>query len=74
MGAQVVDGTLARGWQPEGHQLRDHLPGGRVFGEEAAVPGGTDAVERGPVQLGQGRGEELPAGPLTPSLSPPLTC
>lgn len=47
-GAQVVEGTLGRGRQPEGHQLWDHLPGGRVVGEEATVPGGVDAAERGP--------------------------
>lgn len=65
-----MEGSLAKGWQLEGHQLRDHLPGGRVVGEEAAVPGGVDAAERRP-ERGCGRGprEEPPA---RPSASVPL--
>ena len=38
-----MEDALAGGWEPEGHQLRDHLPGGRVVGKEATVPGGADA-------------------------------
>lgn len=48
MGAQVVEDVLAEGREPEGHQLWHHLPGGRVVGEEATVPGGVDAGERRP--------------------------
>lgn len=45
MGAEVTEDTLARKWELERHQLRDHLPGGRIVGEEAAVPGGAGARE-----------------------------
>ena len=59
-----MEDALAGEWEPEGHQLRDHLPGGRVVGEEATVPGGADAgretTRGGP---GSVPGEELPARP-----------
>lgn len=45
VGAEVVEDTLARKRELEGHQLWYHLPGGRIVGEEAAVPGGVGAGE-----------------------------
>lgn len=42
-----MEGTLAREWQLEGHQLGYHLPGGRIVGKEATFPGGVDAAEMG---------------------------
>jgi hypothetical protein len=58
VGAEVVEGTLAREWELEGNQLRDHLPGSRVVGEEATVPGRVDARDR--VDSTVSTGEELP--------------
>lgn len=45
MGAEVMEGILARKWELEGHQLWYHLPGGRVVCEEATVPGGVGAAD-----------------------------
>lgn len=45
-----MEDALAGRREPEGHQLWDHLPGGRVVGEEATVPGGVDAGDRQPEQ------------------------
>lgn len=46
-----MEGPLTREWELEAHQLRYHLPGGRVVCEEAAVPGGAGAGERGADRL-----------------------
>ena len=59
-----MEDALAGEWEPEGHQLRDHLPGGRVVGEEATVPGGADAgreTARGGPGSVPGRGAAGPA-------------
>lgn len=69
-----MEGALGGGRQPEGHQLWDHLPGGRVVGEEATVPGGVDAGEREP---GQGWLQGPRAGaprPAAAGASAALTC
>lgn len=47
VGTEVPEGTLARKWELEGHQFWHHLPGGRIVGEEATVPGGVGAGEMG---------------------------
>lgn len=68
MGAEVMEGILARKWELEGHQLWYHLPGGRVVCEEATVPGGVGAGEMGADRPVRTWGRSCWASP--PSLQP----